>query len=44
MAYNIRERSIEKLILGFKAFLIEAEDYVVGENGINLKELARLTK
>jgi len=30
MAFNIRERSIEKLIAAFKAFLIEAENYVVG--------------
>ena len=42
MAFNIRERSIEKLIAAFKAFLIKAENYVVGDKEINIKELARL--
>jgi 5'-3' exonuclease len=37
MAYNIRERSIEKLIAALKTFLIDAEDYVVGDKEINIK-------
>lgn len=44
MAYNIRERSIEKLIAAFKIFLVEAEDYVVGVKEMNIKELSRLCK
>ncbi len=42
MAFNIRERSIEKLIAAFKTFLVKAENYVVGDKEINIKELARL--
>lgn len=42
MAFNIRERSIEKLIGAFKTFLIDAENYVVGDKEINVKELSRL--
>ncbi len=37
MAFNIRERSIEKLIAAFKTFLIKAENYVVSDKEINIK-------
>lgn len=42
MAYNIRESSIEKLILGFKKFLSETTCYVVGEKHLNIEGLALL--
>ena len=42
MAYNIREKSIEKLIDAFKAFLKITQCYVVGNHQLNIPGLALL--
>ena len=41
-AYNIRERSIEKLIEGFKEHLAQAEAYLTDGRELNMLELLRL--
>ncbi len=41
-AYNIREKSIEKLIHGFKEYLITAQAYITDGSDLNLTELLRL--
>lgn len=41
-AYNIREKSIEKLIEGFKNYLITCEAYITEGKELNLTELLRL--
>ena len=41
-AYNIRERSIEKLIEGFKEHLVQAEAYLTDGRELNMLELLRL--
>ena len=41
-AYNIRERSIEKLIEGFKEHLAQAEAYLTDGRELNMHELLRL--
>ena len=40
-AYNIREKSIEKLITGFKDYLVACQGYIT-HGKLNLKELQRL--
>lgn len=37
-AYNIREKSIEKMIEGFKHYLVITDSYISGKN-LNLKAL-----
>lgn len=41
-AYNIREKSIEKMIQGFKAYLCTCEAYITDGPELNLIELLRL--
>lgn len=41
--YDIREGFLERLIEGFKEYLINSETYLLGEENINLIELQRLT-
>lgn len=41
-AYNIRERGIEKLIEGFKNYLVIAENYITDGAELNIPELLRL--
>ena len=41
-AYNIREKSIEKMIQGFKDYLVNCESYITDGTELNLKELLRL--
>ena len=41
-AYNIREKSIEYLIQGFKDYLLTCESYITDGKTLNLTELNRL--
>lgn len=41
--YDIREGHIERLIDGFKEFLLTCENYLLEEDSVNLVELQRLT-
>lgn len=41
-AYNIREKSIEKLIEGFKDYLVSCQAYITDGDDLNLTELLRL--
>jgi 5'-3' exonuclease len=41
-AYNIREKSIEKLIQGFKNFLRVTDSYVTGKEQLSLQALLLL--
>ena len=41
-AYNIREKSIEKMIQGFKEYLVTCESYITDGAELNMKELLRL--
>jgi len=41
-AYNIREKGIERLIEGFKNYLVGADSYITDGADLNITELLRL--